>query len=330
MKYLYIILVLVFASCGEKQKTKNSSTLTKKHLDSLIKIYPDSVPLLVARGNKLLDKYDFYGALADGAKAFHLDSNNWEARFLYANALNNRADRSVVDIDQAQKHFLTLIKSHPGNKKMYVALASTYSQQRDFEKSFQYINTALRIDVKYRDAYVMKGTNYLALGNRKLAKSSYETAVQQDPKFFEGYLALGYLYSEDNEPIAIEYFRTAAELKPTSTDALYGVAYSLQQQRKFEESLASYRHLLEVKPSFYLALFNQGYIKQFEQNQIDSAVHYYDLAIQLQPKFVKGWHNLGLCYAAQGRKADAMRAFSTALKYNPNFEISRIEANRIR
>ena len=268
--------------------------------------------------------------MADGAKAFHLDSNNWEARFLYANALNNRANRSIADVDQAQRHFLTLIKRHPGNKKMYVALASTYSQQRDFEKSFQYINTALRIDVKYRDAYVMKGTNYLALGNRKLAKSSYETAVQQDPKFYEGYLALGYLYSEDNEPIAVEYFRTAAELKPTSTDALYGVAYSLQQQRKFEESLAAYRHLLEVKPSFYLALFNQGYIKQFEQNQIDSAVHFYDLSIQLQPKFVKGWHNLGLCYAAQNRKADAMRAFSTALKYNPNFEISRIEANRIR
>ena len=333
MKKLSILLSIVLfsflISCESKTKT-NSVKLNLKNLDSLIKVYPDSVPLLVARGNKLIDKYDFYGALADGAKAFHLDSNNWEARFLYANALNNRANRSIADVDQAQRHFLQLIKSHPGNKKMYVALASTYSQQRDFEKSFQYINTALRIDVKYRDAYVMKGTNYLALGNRKLAKSSYETAVQQDPKFYEGYLALGYLYSEDNEPIAVEYFRTAAELKPTSTDALYGVAYSLQQQRKFEESLAAYRHLLEVKPSFYLALFNQGYIKQFEQNQIDSAVHFYDLSIQLQPKFVKGWHNLGLCYAAQNRKADAMRAFSTALKYNPNFEISRIEANRIR
>jgi tetratricopeptide (TPR) repeat protein len=333
MKKLIVVLPLLalffFTNCETKQQ-KNTVKLTLKNLDSLIKIYPDSVPLLVSRGNKLFDKYDFYGALADGAKAFHLDSTNWEARFLYANALNNKADRGVSDVDQAQKHFLHLIKSHPGNKRMYVALASTYTFNKDFEKSFQYINTALRIDVKYRDAYVLKGTNYLALGNRKLAKSSYETAVQQDPIFYEGYLALGYLYSEDNDPIAVEYFKTATELKPTSVDALYGVAYSLQQQRKFDESLAAYRHLLEVKPKYYLALFNQGYIKQFEQNQIDSAVHFYDLAIQLQPKFVKGWHNLGLCYAAQGRKADAMRAFSTALRYNPNFEISRIEANRLR
>jgi tetratricopeptide (TPR) repeat protein len=333
MKKLFVLLPLtalfLFTKC-ETKKQNNSVKLTLKNLDSLIKIYPDSVPLLVSRGNKLFDKYDFYGALADGAKAFHLDSSNWEARFLYANALNNKADRGVSDVDQAQKHFLYLIKSHPGNKRMYIALASTYTFNKDYEKSFQYINTALRIDTRYRDAYVLKGTNYLALGNRKLAKSSYETAVQQDPKFYEGYLALGYLYSEDNDPIAVEYFRTASDLKPTSIDALYGVAYSLQQQRKFEESLAEYRHLLEVDPKFYLALFNQGYIKQFEQNQIDSAVHYYDLAIQLQPKFVKGWHNLGLCYAAQNRKADAMRAFSTALRYNPNFEISRIEANRLR
>jgi phage terminase large subunit-like protein len=66
-----------------------------------------------------------------------------------------------------------------------VSLASTYTQQGDFEKSFQYINEALRIDKKYRDAYILKGTNYLTLGNRKLAKSSYETAIQQDTKFFE-------------------------------------------------------------------------------------------------------------------------------------------------
>jgi len=284
MKYLLLLIVVILFACNEKDTTtKSIKVLTLKNLDSLIKIYPDSVPLLVSRGNKLFDKYDFYGALADGAKAFRLDSTNWEARFLYANALNNKADRGVADVDQAQKHFLKLIKTHPGNKRLYVALASTYSQQRDFEKSFQYINTALRIDTRYRDAYVMKGTNYLVLGNRKLAKSSYETAVQQDPTFYEAYLALSYLYSEDNDPIAVEYFKTATELKPTSVDALYGVAYSLQQQRKFDESLAAYRHLLEVKPKYYLALFNQGYIKQFEQNQIDSAVHYYDLAIQLQP-----------------------------------------------
>ena len=325
-----ILVCYLLVSCGEKSTNKQTTTSKKENLDSLLKLDPNNVDLLVKRGNKYLATYKFYDALTDGAKAYRLDSNNLEARFLYANALNNREERTQVDIENAKQHFLYLIKRQPGNKKIYVSLASTYTQQGDFEKSFQYINEALRIDKKYRDAYILKGTNYLTLGNRKLAKSSYETAIQQDTKFFEGYLYLGYLYSEDNDPLAVEYFRTAATLRPKSTDALYGIAYSLQQQRKFDESLKAYRDLLQADQKFYLALFNQGYIKQFEQNQVDSAIYYYTSAIDLQPKFVKGWHNLGLCYASLGRKPEALNAFASALKYNPKFEISRIEANKLK
>ena len=327
---LLIVSNLFILSCNNKPGSTHTTHSKKENLDSLLKSDPNNVELLIKRGNKYLELYRFYDALTDGAKAYRLDSNNLEARFLYANALNNRAERTQVDIENAKQHFLYLIKRQPGNKKIYVSLASSYTQQGDFEKSFQYINEALRIDKKYRDAYILKGTNYLSLGNRKLAKSSYETAVQQDTKFFEGYLYLGYLYSEDNDPLAVEYFRTAATLRPKSTDAWYGIAYSLQQQKKFDESLKAYRDLLQVNPKFYLALFNQGYIKQFEQNQVDSAIYYYSSAIELQPKFVKGWHNLGLCYASVGRKPEALNAFTTALKNNPNYEISRIEANKLK
>lgn len=328
--YIPVLVFFSLVGCAEKSTKKETSTTKKENLDSLLKLDPNNVDLLVKRGNKYLVSYKFYDALTDGAKAFRLDSNNLDARFLYANALNNRSERTQVDIENAKQHFLYLIKRQPGNKKIYVSLASSYTQQGDYEKSFQYINEALRIDKKYRDAYILKGTNYLSLGNRKLAKSSYETAVQQDTKFFEGYLYLGYLYSEDNDPLAVEYFRTAATLRPKSTDALYGVAYNLQIHGKLEEALTAYRELLQVDPKFYLALFNQGYIKQFEQNQIDSAIYYYTSAIDLQPKFVKGWHNLGLCYASLGRKPEALNAFASALKHNPKFEISRIEANKLK
>ena len=327
--YFPILLLFFVFSCSTNEN-KHESSHKKVDLDSLLKIHPDSVPLLVSRGNSLLETYKYEDALVDGARAFRLDTSNIEARFLYANALNNRMNRSAEDIATAQNHFKVVLKKEPKNIKAYISLASTYTQEGEMEKSFRYINEALRIDPKFRDAYIMKGTNYLRLGNRKLAKSSYETAIQQDTKFFEGYLALGYLYSEDNDPLALEYFRSAASLRPTSEDALYGVAYALQQQQKWEESLAAYRHLLEVKPRYYLALFNQGFIKQFEQNQLDSAIYFYESAILLEPKFVKGWHNLGLCYVSQGRKPEAFKAFGTALKYNPDFELSRIEANKLK
>lgn len=327
MRY-YLVLILV-ACCLACNNEKPKQPVVQD-LDELLKIHPDSVPLLVQQGNHYLDAYKAAQALELGAKAFRLDSSNLDARFLYANALNNLPGRSTVDVATAQKHFLWVLKKQPENKKAYISLASTYFQQGDFEKSFEYINQVLRKDSRYRDAYIMKGTNYLALGKRDLAKSSYETAVQQDTKFFEGYLALAYLYSEDNDPIALEYFRTAASLRPHSVDALYGVAYSLQQQGKYEEALAGYRHLIAVDNKFHLALFNEGYIKQFHQNEVDSAIYFYSSAIDMEPEFVKGWHNLGLCYVIKKDRTNALKCFAKALKYNPDFEMSRIEAEKLR
>lgn len=329
MKFLFALsLFFIVGSCTENKQSK--SIKNKVDLDSLVKIFPDSVELLVLKGNKLLDNYQYSEALHFGAKSFRLDSTNIDARFLYANALNNISTRSLLDVDQAQRHFIYIIKKQQDNKKAYIALASTYSQQGEFNKSFKYINEVLRLDNKYRDAYILKGTNYLTLGKRDFAISSYETAIQQDPDFFEGYLKLAWIYSEDlNFERAYEKFRTAAELKPKSVDALYGMAYCKQELGNYEQALAAYRHLISTDTAFYLALFNQGYIKQFYQNQIDSAITFYLAAIQMQPEFVKGWHNLGLCYATKKEKESALNAFSKALKYNPDFEISRIEAKKL-
>lgn len=329
MRILIALLVIVsLASCGEKTKVENKKP---ENLDSLVKVYPDSVPLLVRYGNKLLDEYRSVEALPYTARAFRLDSNNVDARLAYATALVNRSERTIADVDVSQRHLRYIVSKQPGNKNALVILASTYSLQGNYEKSFQYINEALKIDVRFRDAYVLKGTNYLSLGNRKLAKSSYETAVQQDPKFFAAYLKLGWLYTEDEEyGFALEYFRTAANLEPKSSDALYGIAYCQQQLGQFPESLASYRHLIATDTSYYIAFFNQGYIKQFEQEELDSAIFFYNRAIEQHPDFVKAWHNLGICYEQQGRNAMAYKAFKKALEYNPDFELSKKEIMRLK
>lgn len=323
-----LFLIGSLASCGGKT---SADTPKAASLDSLVKLYPDSVPLLLKYGKQLLDQYRAAEALPYGAKAFRLDSNNLDARFLYAASLINRMERSVPDVDIAQRHLKYVVKRQPGNKEALVNLASTFSLQGDYQKSFQYINEALKIDSRYRDAYVMKGSNYLAIGNRKLAKSSYETAVQQDPKFFAAYLQLGWLYTEDGEyNYALEYFKTAASLEPKSPDALYGIAYCQQELGQYPESLASYRHLLETDTSYHLALFNQGYIKQFNQNELDSAIYFYKSAIEVQPDFVKAWHNLGMCYEQQGRNPMAYKAFKKALEYNPDFELSKKELLKLK
>lgn len=327
IKFLFLLTALMIISCGD---TEGSKKALPKDLDSLIVMFPDSVELLVKRGNKFLKKYKYEEAMADAAKAFRLDSNMIESRMLFADVLNNRPDRSVDDIMSAKKHYEIIVKKDAKNTRALVGLASTYSQMQDFDKSFQYINQALRIDPKYRDAYVMKGSNYLVLGKIDLAKSSYETAVQQDPDFYEAYIMLGSLYQAEKNPICIEYYTTAVSLQPKNPDVLYSLAYAKQVFGKSDEAIPIYRKMIQLDTTYHVALFQIGYIKQFELGDLDSAIYYYNSALQTEPRFVEAWHNLGLCYEDKGDKTRALQSYAKALKYNPDFELSRKQADALR
>jgi tetratricopeptide (TPR) repeat protein len=142
MKYLLFLIPFLFASCGGSNSTKQ----LPKDLDSLLVMFPDSVELLVQHGNKMMKELNYDKALADGAKAFRLDSLSSETKMLYADILNNRPTRSMADVASAQKIYKSIIKKEPKNTKALVALASTFSQQMDFDQSFEYINRALKID----------------------------------------------------------------------------------------------------------------------------------------------------------------------------------------
>lgn len=299
-------------------------------IDKLYKLYPDSLPVIIEHGNIMLERYDYDKAMQDGAKAFRLDSNNIEARFLYANALNNRAERSVTDVLNAQRHFHAVVAKQPKNTRALVALGSTYAQQQDFKNGFLYVNEALRIDKHYRDAYVMKGSMYLTMDKRDLAKSSYETAIQQDPDFFEAYIFLGDIYMNEGNPICSEYYLTAVELRPNSTDALYSLAYGYEETNRAEEALAVYRRINKKDRDFAPAYFHQGRIKQFLQNQPDSAIYFYNTTLAIEPRFVEAWHNAGMVYESKKNREKALEAYSNALKYDPDFKMSREAAEKLR
>ena len=283
------------------------------------------------RGRGYQESFQFSLAMSDAAKAFRLDSNNRLVKRFYADVLINRPNRSDNDIYIAQRHYNDLLKTDGKNPDLLVALASTFSMQQDFDQAFEYINKALKINPKFREAYQLKGSIYRATGKKELMKSSYETAVQQDPDFYEGYLMLGAIYQQEQNKVCIEYFITASKLRPKEIEAKYSVAFAKQHFGKEEDAAQMYREMSRDTSDYYSsqALFQLGHMKQFRFGDIDSAKYFYNKAVQVQPKFVEAYHNLGICYDREGDKTNALRSFSKALKYNPEYELSRNFADSI-
>ena len=328
---LSLVALFAITSCGTTEET-GTVEVTADNIDSLLTAHPDSVPLLIQRGEMRFENYQFDLAMQDAAKAYRLDKNNPKAKLLFAEVLNNRAERSPEDVANAQVFYKQIVKADGKNVRALVGLAATYTYQQDFEKSFENLNKALKIDRHYRDAYVLKGTNYMSMGQKEKAISSYETAVQQDPEFYEAYFFLANIYEADGNRQCIEYYRNALELKSDSREIRYKLAYAQQNFDEIPAAMENYRILAKDTMDFYAnrGNFHQGYIHQFYEENIDSAVIYYNEALKAEPRHVESWHNLGMCYDLAGNKTKALQSFAKALKYDPEFELSRNYADSIR
>jgi tetratricopeptide (TPR) repeat protein len=347
MKQLLFITLLLFTACtGKEQLTK-----VPKDLDSLVVFRQKEfnadpknaearkllVDALVTRGAKRMKTQDFKGALKDAASAFGKDSTVFESRLLYANVLNNSPNRSEDDKAIAKRHYKVLLKQQPKNATVLVGLASSYAQLMDFESAFKYIRKAQKIDPRNRDSYTLEGSIYRLLAQMEedpryleKAKSAYERAVQEDPKFYEADMMLGMLYEAEGNPICMEYYTTAVKLQPKNPEVIFSLAYAKQQFNEPNEALRLYRKMVVLDTAFYQAqALNQiGVIKQYEYKEIDSAIYYYNSATLSNPTLANAWHNLGVCYEQKGERIKAITAYRWAIKYDPNMKISkdRIEA----
>lgn len=323
MKWLFInlfIFLLVVTSCNQKGKKSDASAVS---LDSLLIIYPDSVDLLVRHGEFALGNFQYDVLIADAARAFRLDSARADTRMLYADAICNNPAIQNSDISKAQYHYQKLIKQDAKNTRALVGMAMTFTLRQDFDNSFKFINRALKINPRYRNAYVLKGSNYRMLGNTKLAISSYETAVQQDSKFYGGYLMLGALYQYEKNPICIQYYTTAAQLQPTNPDCLYALAYAKEIFGQENEAKSIYRNMIAIDSTYYEAYFQLGYIKQFTDLDIDSALYFYNEVLAIEPRHVESNHNVGLIYEDKKDFSKALFSYAKVLKINPDFELTK-------
>lgn len=334
--FLFLFLstvVLEMYSCESPENQTVTLDDVNLNIDSLIQAHPDSIPLLLKRGEMRIENYTYDLALVDAAKAFRLDTNNLKARLLYAEVINRRDTRSPAEVETAQRLYKSIIMKQPKNLKALVGLAATYTYQRDFNSSFEQINKALRIDKHYRDGYVLKGTNYTMIGDRDKAISSYKTAIQQDPEFYAAYLLLAQLYQDDNNPQCLEHYKSAAKIKPELEGQLrFYIAYCEQEYGDIETAKTLYRKMAAdtIEANVLMGLFHQARIKQFTDNNLDSAIYLYKSALKTEPRHVESWHNLGMCFDGLGNKTQALKSFAKALEYNPNFELSRVYADSIR
>jgi len=159
----------------------------------------------------------------DSAKAFYSKgiATNEDNPLNYAGMVKvNLAENDKSSADNNQAKALDITEKNPA---VYIILAEAYSQSRvkNYDKSIEMLNNALKVDPKNADAYLEMGNDYLAKNNGTEAIKDYQKVIDSNPNNAEALTLKAGVY------VLITNYSDAIPLleKAISADSTYSPAY---------------------------------------------------------------------------------------------------------
>lgn len=321
--YLFVAF-LMFSGCiqntSEEKKTEPAQEIVEplgrvQELTLEIRKSPKNADLYFQRAEAYVDDEMYLLALEDINRALKIDSisskfHSFKGEIQYFNAQPDRARTS----------FEYALELDPKNTDALLKLAEIQLLLRNYQECFNRVNEALRINQQLYKGYFLKGYAYLEIGDTTLAVSSIQTAIELNPKFYDGYMTLGDIHAMKNSNLAIEYYNSALESRPGDADAMYNLGIYLQNNNRLEDAVIVYDRMIEVDGNSVRAYYNRGYILLELQKKPADAIPFFERAIEIAPQYIDAVFNLGLCYEDLGEIAEAKKQYTKALEMNPQYD----------
>ena len=205
--------------------------------------------------------------------------------------------------------FKNMIAIYAGQKKFKKALAICESQIEKVKKLPKHIS----------DIYSIEGSLYLAMGNKKKAKTAFDKAINVNLNNVGAYFALAKIaLSEKDEDEAIKQYEKTLELYPKQIQShmLLGTIY--ESQNKLELAEKHYRDALAVKPDFVPAANNLAYMLAEKGEKLDEALVFAKIAKEHAPAAANIMDTLGWAYYKKGFYESAVSEFRDCLAKMPD------------
>ena len=238
------------------------------------------------------------------------------------------AQFKVQDYESAYISYHKAIELEPETATNYRCLGNLQMRQGDLEAAKVNYEKAIELDPDHFWHHKLLGDAFCKLQQFEEAVAEYEKAIELDIKRPGLYVALGNAQNQlGDRHIAIVSYRRSLELNPKQFHAYTALGNTLLQLGKTEEAITAYAEAIKLdanRPGVYVALGNA----QLKCEQIDeaitkcrssAAIASYQKAIELNPQQPFGvYKNLGDCLSKEGKKEQAVEAYTEALKLQPN------------
>lgn len=333
--FFLLAAIIIFISCNDEKGTGNTTdpepaTAASPGADidaytERISANPGDASLYYQRGQLFLKAGNNKMAIQDLEQAVSMDSTKGAYYLPLADAyfFSKSVGKSRQTLERA-------IKNDPvNNTEATMKLAELYFYVQDYRKSIEFLDQVLMQDRHNPKAYFMKGMNFKEMGDTTRAISSFQTTVEQNPEYYAAYMQLGIIFNIKNDPLSVQYYNSALNLNPRSTEALYGRAMFFQENEEYNKAITDYTQILQLEPNNANAHFNLGYIHQVYLKIYDQAIKHYTDAIAVHPQYAEAYYNRGLTYETIGNISAAAADYRLAMQFRPEYPAAEAGLRRV-
>ena len=337
-KFIVFLLSVTFLiSCKEEKPSTGTDVETNVSVDSVevensltqIEQYifsnPNSEKGYYELSNYYLNNNQPEDALKQINKALKIAPDDAEINYVKAETYValNQIDKALPFLERT----LELDSSHIGGS---LDLAYYYLAGKNYEPSLKLINNTIKQNMYLARPYYLKGMWYEQQKKNELAISSYQTAIERDPNYYDAYLALGSIYNQMDNPLAIQYYNSALSIWPESIETWRLKGMSFYEHEDYEEAIICFDTILHFDSTFEVSYFDIGRTlinlcyddnpEAKNDSLLNLAIHNFDKALSLNVNYVPAKFNRALCYETKGNYKLARAEYKAILELETNYE----------
>lgn len=328
-----VLSLLLAGACGtEKDKkeavagTEDTTALGRQIAEISRKIGEDpSADLFHERAKLHMQRMDVANAMLDMEKVMSMDTTKADYFLTLADVHlgASKPGKSKAALEKC-------ISLDPKNKLAYEKLAELYFLVQQYKEALTNLDEVLRLDITNPKAYFMKGMCYRDLGDTTKAISSFQTAIEQKPAYYEPYMQLALMHHARNNKLALQYYDGALRVNPKSVEALYnrGLFYQ-ENERNYDKAIQDYTSVIQISPNYAMAHYALGFIHFQYLKVYDQSVKHYNDAIKADSTWPEAYFNRGLAYETMGNVAAANADYNRALMLRPEYPNAQKASSRV-
>lgn len=328
---------------------KNKLSSADEALKIAIKLYPETVELMLRKAKILIEKNNTKEALNELKAAENIDNSNYEIYMLkgiaYINSRQIKEAEKCYDIciskifdDErkfeiifviglnlihikefklAVKYFTLCEKQCSDRPEVLSELAYCHEGLGNYHKSIEYYNRCLDEDPFDNSSWYNLGLVYQRVNEPSLALQALDFALAIDPYDLNAYLAkASLLYSLELFRKAIDAYEEYLVHDKDCIDIHYFIGECYERMEKYDKAAEKYEYVLLVDNKYVDALLGLGYLCLLKNNYYESLEYFYK-AEQIAPENPEIHYSLSEALLKTEDYQTAMKHIDRAISYNP-------------